>query len=540
MNHLTILLLAMLTPLSLAQGTHIEVGNLNGTRYADQFPSVQAALNALPVSGGEVRVSAGTYAGPRSIPNNNTRIVCSAWLACTFTYTSNVTFGSASSDLNNLDIDGIIFDFSGTAAGVTLSGVTSSHFRMQLQNTTGTALTLLGTTVANVTGNTFDWIKISTAGIGMVLNGDANLTGCGGTQVADGGAVYYNYFKVVEMESISGAYGMQFTSGDDSNSFGFVQIQMGAGNTTGNAIIFGSRCPSSYGDVVFEHFSTITVDALQGGYVGPFLQMNHSEGIIDNYVCGVNCVGGATTWGFNTKAAVAGNVNWQIGWLAGNPYSQPSPLLQTNGILNTGQFFQYPLLRATASANHTAAGAKFVNSEWNGSAAQNSSWTLVPTLAASGVPLFENFNLTNSGSVTRNLNFIIQYPIRLGLQNASSFNTFFVANPAAPSQGVTVTGPPSTGTLSTGAICGTVAANGACSNTIGNGSHSIAGIAALSDGTSTITGISPAFTSTSSYYCITNDITNSANPSKGVPASARAITFTGTGTDQIQFICVGN
>jgi len=83
-------------------------------------------------------------------------------------------------------------------------------------------------------------------------------------------------------------------------------------------------------------------------------------------------------------------------------------------------------------------------------------------------------------------------------------------------------------------------ANGACSNTIGNGIRSIAGIAVLSDGTSTITGISPAFTGASSYYCVTSDITNMANPSKGVPTNASAVTFTGTGADQIQFICVGN
>jgi hypothetical protein len=62
----------------------------------------------------------------------------------------------------------------------------------------------------------------------------------------------------------------------------------------------------------------------------------------------------------------------------------------------------------------------------------------------------------------------------------------------------------------------------------------------LSGGTSTITGISPAFTSASSYYCVTNDITTIANPSKGVPTTASAVTFTGTGMDQIQFICVGN
>lgn len=87
--------------------------------------------------------------------------------------------------------------------------------------------------------------------------------------------------------------------------------------------------------------------------------------------------------------------------------------------------------------------------------------------------------------------------------------------------------------------CGTIAAAGACANTLTENEHCISGIANLSGGTSTITGISPAFTSSTTYYVITNDITTIADPSKGIPASGSSIVFTGTSTDSIQFIACG-
>lgn len=87
--------------------------------------------------------------------------------------------------------------------------------------------------------------------------------------------------------------------------------------------------------------------------------------------------------------------------------------------------------------------------------------------------------------------------------------------------------------------CGTIAAGGACGNTTGAVSHCVSGIATLSGGTSTISSISPAFTSSTSFTVITNDLTTSSNPSKGAPASASSITFTGTGTDNIGFIACG-
>lgn len=68
----------------------------------------------------------------------------------------------------------------------------------------------------------------------------------------------------------------------------------------------------------------------------------------------------------------------------------------------------------------------------------------------------------------------------------------------------------------------------------------VVGSVALSAGTATITGISPAFTSTSTFFCTSTDATDATKTSNVVPASASSITATGTGTDVIAYICAGN
>lgn len=85
--------------------------------------------------------------------------------------------------------------------------------------------------------------------------------------------------------------------------------------------------------------------------------------------------------------------------------------------------------------------------------------------------------------------------------------------------------------------CGTTTT---CANTV-QGSFKITtfGPLALSGGTATLTGISPAFTSTSTFVCSGNDNTAAA-ALKIVNASSSSITLTGTGTDTVSGICIGN
>jgi hypothetical protein len=89
--------------------------------------------------------------------------------------------------------------------------------------------------------------------------------------------------------------------------------------------------------------------------------------------------------------------------------------------------------------------------------------------------------------------------------------------------------------------CGTVAA---CSATAMTGAQIVQGSAALASGTPstvTITGISPAFTSTSTYNCMVADQTaGSALFYTKVSGSSITITGPNTVTDTVSFICAGN
>lgn len=78
-----------------------------------------------------------------------------------------------------------------------------------------------------------------------------------------------------------------------------------------------------------------------------------------------------------------------------------------------------------------------------------------------------------------------------------------------------------------------------CSNSAWNDSRFIIGTVTLSGGTAVVTGISPAFVSSTSYVCIATDRT--ANVSvKCANTSASSVTFTGTSTDVIQYMILGN
>jgi hypothetical protein len=95
---------------------------------------------------------------------------------------------------------------------------------------------------------------------------------------------------------------------------------------------------------------------------------------------------------------------------------------------------------------------------------------------------------------------------------------------------------------SLGLGCGTTTT---CANTAEPLDHIVRGNAPLVSGTpsvAAVTGISPAFTSTSTYDCTVSNDTTQANPVKVTKVSGSAVTFTGpnTVTDVVSYICVGS
>lgn len=85
--------------------------------------------------------------------------------------------------------------------------------------------------------------------------------------------------------------------------------------------------------------------------------------------------------------------------------------------------------------------------------------------------------------------------------------------------------------------CGTTTTCSATNNSAT--SKMVYGSVALSAGTATVTGISPTFTSSSSFVCTATDVT-AANATKVVNASSSSITITGTSTDTVNYVCAGN
>jgi hypothetical protein len=122
----------------------------------------------------------------------------------------------------------------------------------------------------------------------------------------------------------------------------------------------------------------------------------------------------------------------------------------------------------------------------------------------------------------------------------------------------TITVQPATGALGTIThtlvpVTGDLGVIQACGNT-GTGNQTCAPSAAtakggvyvgestLSSNAATITFPAPAFTSTTTFFCVANDVTTRANPVQMIPASASTATITNTtgASDVVQWVCVGN
>jgi hypothetical protein len=90
--------------------------------------------------------------------------------------------------------------------------------------------------------------------------------------------------------------------------------------------------------------------------------------------------------------------------------------------------------------------------------------------------------------------------------------------------------------------CGATTGTATCANTSGGSTaRTIFGIATLASNSAVISGISPAFTSTSTFACVANDLTTRANPVQVANTSTTSITITNTtgASDVINWSCVG-
>ena len=419
----TLATLVLFAALGYGQGTSINAYNSDTIIRVDgvRYPTVQAAINALPSSGGTVVIPSGTYAGPTSIPvYSNTAIVCEAWMACRLQYTSNITFGSNGGLANyyqHLRLWGLVFDFQGRSAGLILNDVLYSSFSITVENSAGSALTVLGScatlgkpeTCTNhpwpssaSAMNDFEYVHIDNSSEGLVLNGNDNLA-CGGSQ-AIGGAAFFNIFKWLEITNNYGPDAINFTSGADSNVFHHVYMQL-TGRAT-NGIVLGSRCPTSYGDIDLEHFEYVSTDR-PSTWTGYQIVANFSRAVIEDLM---------TTSTGSQAVFNNGHGDLRIGSVSGSLLGGNS----NPGFLQSGDAnFVTPTL-ATPSANQFSPTIRFCGSEWSSTATSSQTcYSAQFRSSGSGVPTYDGlFFLPPTGSQTRNN--LVSIPNKLVIQGPAA------------------------------------------------------------------------------------------------------------------------
>lgn len=313
------------------------------------------------------------------------------------------------------------------------------------------------------------------------------------------------------------------------------------------------------------------------------------------YLTGVACVPANASIGCGGTLSGSGTANQVAYWSGTNVFAGSPNFLWNQG---TQTFSLFSSTAATGGANQNSPTIVVTGNFWNGAASVADNWTFQIVEGAGSNPVSEYrviggsssggdlFHIMTAFTVDLAVNLggtlNVQSTIADGLingtvayknkgntpatggANTSTGAHWYVgeywtgaasADDIWALEGVLGTGTNPTSTLtwthsgSPGAViasipgimfsCGTIAAAGACVPATSGNSHCFSGIATLGGGTSTITAIAPAFTSSSSYFVTTNDLTTPANSSKGVPASGSSITFTGTGTDNLSFIACG-
>lgn len=224
-----------------------------------------------------------------------------------------------------------------------------------------------------------------------------------------------------------------------------------------------------------------------------------------------------------------------FGQLPGPPVGAP----QTNQNASYGYNFQYPFIPSTT----TGAGFRvFPTLNVTTSTGNN-----VDAVVVGGTVVLPNASTTattasalhvgtltctlNSGTVTNCANLVVDAAPATG---TNAYSAWFKGN--------VVVGATTPISLSGGYYCGaSLAAAGTCANTSGATFKVLGGTYLLSGSTSTIVGISPAFTSATTYNCVANDITTRANVVQAIPASGTSVVITNTtgATDLISMICAG-
>lgn len=355
------------------------------------------------------------------------------------------------------------------------------------------------------------------------------------TNVGDGVAFKSDYYNTAVFQGVNSSG----TSGYDTNltlyrpantNNAFLGVTMSANPTAEQHLWMGT----DYSNNRYVFTQTVTGAAA-------YLPTAFRNGQADAFTIGTGAT--PTTTFSGGGVVLAGAEGDQLAWTLGSQVWSANTAASGNWYLYDGTYGKFPLAivpNSTAALKINATSSTFTGGLDSTAIGPNTPSTgAFTTLSASSTVSGAGFTsylasppaiggtAANTGAFT-NLS-------SSGTVSGTGFSTYLASPPAI---GATTA---NTGRFTTLSSTGTGAMPLYSTTGTGvNAPHMVQGTVALASGSATVTlSGSAVFTSSSSYTCTAND-TTAANAVKVGQTSGTSITFTGTGTDSVQFLCAGS
>lgn len=267
---------------TIVPGRSTNIVSVNGIKY----PTVQAAIGALPPSGGTINLPCGTYAGPTNIPSGvwinslcqpiNPTVSIGGAMAPSYTNGTVLIYNAGLTIANRFGIglNNVLLDFSRAGGrNLTLAGVSHSYFRIAVRcplgSSGGTCVNLTdgGSVGRNMMFNKFDLLWTFGGNISLRLAGTSLLSR----------AVTNNVFSSVILNQPY-QRGLDFAQYCDSNTFEYVFINPWNVASPYSPVILNSASATTDVDVESIQIRNITIGAPNSGTCNEAIAFNLGYG----------------------------------------------------------------------------------------------------------------------------------------------------------------------------------------------------------------------------------------------------------------------
>lgn len=401
-------------------------------------------------------------------------------------------------------------------------------------NTTGSKNTAVGdfALFLNQTGSSNtavgNWaLELTTSSSGTAVGDNALRNNTSGIQNTAVGAFSAWSGQTANNVTAVGYTALQFNTANESTAFGSTALQQnttGIGNTAvGSGTLALNQTGAANTAVGLQALSKTTVsnNTAVGSSALKLDTTGHDNTAVGNQALAANVDGNVNTavGTFALTSNTSGSSNTGLGYFA----------LNANSTAANNTAVGYTALQRSNSANNTAVGYNSLNALTSGAnntaIGRDSGWNSGVSLQTNANSTFIGYNANASADALTNCT-ALGYQAQCTANNQVQLGNTSVTDAKVASRSVV-----------TALYAGTTTTS---ANTAITAPRIIFGDVTLSSGTATVTGFSPAFTSTSSYNCTVSDTATTPAAASYQRTSASSITIKGGTTATVSYQCVGN